>query len=206
MQKRMLFAIGVLVLIVGLAPIASAEDDKPTNDEIAKELANPNTALTSLKFQFQFQFFSFDGDLPRADNQDMFKLFLQPTLPFPLENGKTIWVRPGVPLVMDQPVYDSGSRRIGTADGLGRWMCSTAQSLKTAFSGVSDSRRCFPRPPKMNWAADSGPWGPAFSLASFVRSPFTPSSLTTSGISPVAANQVPSCRSCGPSRTRPGSV
>jgi hypothetical protein len=41
MQKRMLFAVGALVLVVGLAPIASAENEKPTNDEIAKELANP---------------------------------------------------------------------------------------------------------------------------------------------------------------------
>jgi hypothetical protein len=117
MQKRMLFAVGVLALIVGLAPIASAQDDKPTNDEIAKELANPNTALSSLKFQFQY--FSFDGDLPRADDQDMFRLFFQPTLPFPLENGKTVWVRPGVPIVFDQPIYDEGSRRLGSADGLG---------------------------------------------------------------------------------------
>jgi hypothetical protein len=117
MQKRMLFAVAAIVLIVGLAPIASAEDDKPTNDEIAKELANPNTALTSLKFQFQY--FSFDGDLPRADDQDMFKLFFQPTLPFPLENGKTVWVRPGIPFVLDQPVYDEGSMRLGSLDGMG---------------------------------------------------------------------------------------
>ena len=82
----MQFAVGVLVLIAGLVPIASAEDEKPTNDEIAKELANPNTALTSLKFQFQY--FSFDGDLPRADDQDMFKLFFQPTLPFPLRKTR----------------------------------------------------------------------------------------------------------------------
>jgi hypothetical protein len=117
MQKRMLFAMGAIVLIAGLVPIASAQDEKPTNDEIAKELANPNTALTSLKFQFQY--FSFDGDLPRADDQDMFKLFFQPTLPFPLENGKTVWVRPGIPFVLDQPVYDEGSMRLGSLDGMG---------------------------------------------------------------------------------------
>ena len=89
----------------------------PTSDEIAKELANPNTALASLKFQNQF--FSFDGDLPRADDQDMYMLFFQPTLPFPLESGRTVWVRPGVPLVVDQPVYDSSSRRLGSDSGLG---------------------------------------------------------------------------------------
>ena len=36
------------------------------------------------------QYFSFDGDLPAADDQDMVKLFFQPTLPFPLKNGKTV--------------------------------------------------------------------------------------------------------------------
>ena len=95
----------------------AAENDKPTKDEIAKELANPNTALTSLKFQNQY--FSFDGDLPGADDQDMYMMFFQPTLPFPLENGKTVWVRPGVPFVVDQPVYDTSKGRLGSDSGLG---------------------------------------------------------------------------------------
>jgi len=109
--------IGTLVLLVGLSVASAAESDKPTNDEIAKELANPNTALTSLKFQNQF--FSFDGDLPRADDQDMFMLFFQPTLPFPLENGKTVWVRPGVPVIIDQPVFYTDGRRLDDESGLG---------------------------------------------------------------------------------------
>ena len=73
--------------------------------------------LTSLKLQIQY--FSFDGDLPLADDQDMVKLFLQPTLPFPLANGKTLWVRPGLPYVFDQPIYDPSSRRLGSKSGLG---------------------------------------------------------------------------------------
>ena len=113
----MKYLLGVLTLLVGLSVASAAEDDKPTKDEIAKELANPNTALTSLKLQFQY--FSFDGDLPHADDQDMVKLFLQPTLPFPLKNGKTLWVRPGVPFVIDQPIYDTDSRRLGSDSGLG---------------------------------------------------------------------------------------
>jgi len=110
-----------LAVLIGInlfaGPLAAAENDKPTNDEIAKELANPNTALTSLKFQNQY--FSFDGDLPRADDQDMYMMFFQPTLPFPLENGKTLWVRPGVPFVVDQPVYDTSKGRLGSESGLG---------------------------------------------------------------------------------------
>ena len=113
----MKYLLGVLTLLVGLSVASAAEDGKPTNEEIAKELANPNTVLTSLKLQTQY--FSFDGNLPAADDQDMVKLFFQPTLPFPLENGKTLWVRPGVPYLIDQPVYDTDSRRLGTQSGLG---------------------------------------------------------------------------------------
>jgi hypothetical protein len=73
--------------------------------------------LTSLKLQIQY--YSFDGNLPLADEQNMLKLYLQPTLPFPLKNGKTLWVRPGVPYVFDQPIYDTSSRRLGSKSGLG---------------------------------------------------------------------------------------
>ncbi len=117
MKKIIKNIVGVLALTVGLAPLVAAESSTPSKEEIAKELANPNTALASMKFQTQY--FSFDGDLPLADDQDMVKLFFQPTLPFPLENGKTVWVRPGVPYVFDQPIYDISSRRLGSKSGLG---------------------------------------------------------------------------------------
>ena len=108
--------ISTIALFVGLG-LASAEDAKPTSDEIAKELANPNTALTSLKLQTQY--YRFEGDLPGVDGLDMVKLFFQPTLPFSLENGKTLWVRPGVPFAIDQPVYETDSRQLGSQSGLG---------------------------------------------------------------------------------------
>ena len=110
MQRNIKILVGTFVLIVGLAPLAAAESSTPSKEEIAKEMANPNTVLTSLKLQTQY--FSFDGDLPLADDQDMVKLYFQPTLPFLLENGKTVWVRPGVPYVFDQPIYDTSSRRL----------------------------------------------------------------------------------------------
>jgi hypothetical protein len=113
----MKYLLGVLALLFVVTPALAAEAGGQSKDEIAKELANPNTALTSLKLQIQY--FSFDGDLPQAGNQNMLKLYLQPTLPFPLENGKTLWVRPGVPFVINQPIYDTDSRRLGSESGLG---------------------------------------------------------------------------------------
>ena len=109
--------VGILAFTLCVVPLAVAESGTRSKEDIAKELANPNTALASLKLQTQY--FSFAGDLPAADEQDMVKLFFQPTLPFPLRNGKTLWVRPGVPYVFDQPIYDTSSRRLGSKSDLG---------------------------------------------------------------------------------------
>ena len=158
----------LLAIISGLAPLNAAENDKPTNDEIAKELANPNTALTSLKFQFQY--FSFDGDLPRADDQDMFRLFFQPTLPFPLENGKTVWVRPGIPIVFDQPIYDEGSMRLGSADGLGDMTLDVQYGtiLENGFLWSVGFSSLFPTASKDELSSEQWALGPGFQLG-YVR-------------------------------------
>ena len=51
MLKKMKALVGVLALIFNLAPLSTAESSTPSKEEIAKELANPNTVLTSLKLQ-----------------------------------------------------------------------------------------------------------------------------------------------------------
>ena len=79
---------GVL-LLSGLT--AQAQDNKKTADEIALELANPNTPLATLNFKLQFR--QFKGDLADADNQDGTTLLFQPSLPFPLDNGGLLLFR-----------------------------------------------------------------------------------------------------------------
>ena len=51
MLKKMKVLVGVLAFIFNLASLATAESSTPSKEEIAKELANPNTVLTSLKLQ-----------------------------------------------------------------------------------------------------------------------------------------------------------
>ena len=51
-------------------------------DEIARELANPNTALASLTFKNTFT--RYDGRLPDANSETGFTTLFQPSLPFPL--------------------------------------------------------------------------------------------------------------------------
>ena len=60
----------------------------PSADEVAAQLANPNTPLASLTFKLQFR--TFQGDLPKADDQESTKLLFQPSIPFPLANGDLV--------------------------------------------------------------------------------------------------------------------
>jgi hypothetical protein len=86
-------------------------------DEMAAQLANPNSPVGNLTFKNKFTWF--EGDLPDADNQSMYTLLFQPTLPFVLGSGsKFIW-RPAFPLLFDKPVFNSSTASFGGESGLG---------------------------------------------------------------------------------------
>lgn len=91
---------------------------QPSADEIAAQLANPNSPLATLRFKFVYT--EFKGDLPDADNQSLTTLVFQPTFPFALDNGDLVFFRPAVPIVFDQPSIDPASGDFYDADaGLG---------------------------------------------------------------------------------------
>ncbi|HEY5738682.1 MAG TPA: hypothetical protein VIW27_03095 [Gammaproteobacteria bacterium] len=85
------------------SPLVIAQEQERSADEIAAELANPNTPVASLNFKTQYR--TFDGDLPDADRQSGTTILFQPSLPFPLDNGDQILFRPAIPLIVDQPVF-----------------------------------------------------------------------------------------------------
>ena len=89
----------------------------PSADEIAAELANLNTPLASMTFKNQFRWF--EGDLPHADSQFSYTLLFQPALPFPLPNKDLIIFRPAIPLIFDQPIFNSEKMDFDGETGLG---------------------------------------------------------------------------------------
>jgi len=104
----------ILYVLGAISPTASAEEKSA--DEVARELANPNNSLASLTFKNQYRWYT--GDLPDADDQGNYTLLFQPVFPFTLEptesGGKAnLFVRPAVPLLLDQPTFD---RREGSFD------------------------------------------------------------------------------------------
>jgi len=77
----------------------------PSAQDIANELSNPNTALGTMNFQFDY--IAFDGDLPDADKQEALRLQFQPALPYPLSDTVNLFVRPAIPLILNQDVPSS---------------------------------------------------------------------------------------------------
>ncbi|MEM9235353.1 MAG: hypothetical protein AAGB14_01140 [Verrucomicrobiota bacterium] len=128
-----------LVALVACLSLNSAEAQaaEPSADEIARELANPNTPLASLNFKNQFRFFN--GSLPGASDQSGYTLLFQPGFPFALENGDQIIWRPAIPLIVDQPVFDPLTQNFNSESGLGdigfdlAYARTTDNGLLTAF-------------------------------------------------------------------------
>jgi hypothetical protein len=101
-------------------PIAGANEtgNAPKSaNEIARELANPNTPLATLSLKNQFTWF--DGDLPHADGQTGSLSLFQPSLPIALDNGAMLFFRPAIPIIHDQPVFDIEKQDFKSQSGLG---------------------------------------------------------------------------------------
>jgi hypothetical protein len=86
-------------------------------EEIAQQLANPNTPLASLNFKLQYR--EFKGTLTGANGQSGTTLLFQPSLPFPLDNGDSILFRPAIPLQFDFPAPSAGPQNFDSKTGLG---------------------------------------------------------------------------------------
>jgi hypothetical protein len=104
---------------------------KPSAEEIAAKLANPNTPLASLTTKLQYR--SFEGGLSGADGRDGTTLLLQPSFPFALKNGDLILFRPAIPILLDQPVVEADG--FGSASGLGDIAFDLAYA-RTTDSGI----------------------------------------------------------------------
>jgi hypothetical protein len=96
-----------VVICLGLITFSvKAQDENQTtksNDEIAKELANPNTTLGTMAFPIDFVMYN--GDLPNASSQNSTSINFQPSLPVPLAKGVNLFIRPFIPVIISQPYY-----------------------------------------------------------------------------------------------------
>lgn len=74
----------------------------PSAQDIANELSNPNSSLGTMNFNFDY--IKFKGDLPDADDQRATRITFQPSLPYKLSETTNLFIRPAIPLIIDQDV------------------------------------------------------------------------------------------------------
>jgi len=77
-----------------------------TADEVAKQLADPNSVLGSLNFNLDY--ITYKGDLPGASDQSATRLTFQPVFPYPINDTTNFYLRPAVPVVIAQDVPTAG--------------------------------------------------------------------------------------------------
>jgi hypothetical protein len=96
---------------------AQAQDEQTGGETsaaaIAQKLADPNATLGQLSFPLDYV--AYQGDLPGADSQSAWKLSFQPSLPYSISEEMNLFVRPLIPVFVDQPVPVVGDQGIGTA-------------------------------------------------------------------------------------------
>jgi len=104
-QKLACLTVLALLIFAGIdvrQSEAEGEHKGKSAEEVARELANPNTSLGFLAFILDYN--TYDGDIPDADDQDSWRLSFQPSIPYPLAKDTNFFLRPLIPIILDQPV------------------------------------------------------------------------------------------------------
>lgn len=114
---KKLLSLGAIATFAAVSVQAQQPIEKPSNDELAKELANPNTPLATLRLKNQYTFYK--GDLPGANSQSNFSMLFQPSFPFPQENGDVVLFRPALPIFVDKPLFNAKDGSFEFKSGLG---------------------------------------------------------------------------------------
>jgi len=74
----------------------------PSAEEMAAKLSNPTSPVMTIGNNFDF--ITFKGDLPDADDQTAFRYVFQTTFPYKLSNGGSVFFRPAIPILFDDPI------------------------------------------------------------------------------------------------------
>jgi hypothetical protein len=98
--------ITICVLSTFSVTALAQEEQAPSVDEIARQLADPNSVLGSLNFNLDY--FTYKGDLPGASDQSATRLTFQPVFPYPINDTTNFYLRPAVPVVISQDVPTAG--------------------------------------------------------------------------------------------------
>jgi hypothetical protein len=88
----------------------------PSDAELAAKLSNPTVPVMTIGNNFDYV--TFQGNLPGAGDQDAFRYTFQTVFPFKLKGGGSVFIRPAIPVLFNDPVpSEGGFDSIGTDIG-----------------------------------------------------------------------------------------
>ena len=134
-----LLACTLALIVMATAGPARAADDPgstPSAEEVAAMLANPNATLGFLAFNIDYV--QYAGEAPGADRQSAPRLAFQPSVPYPLNESTNFFLRPLIPVFLDQPVPAVGDAGSLEFDGSGLQLGDI--SFDAAIGKTFDSR------------------------------------------------------------------
>jgi hypothetical protein len=76
----------------------------PSAEELAAKLSNPTSPVMTIGNNFDYV--TFQGDLPDAGDQSAFRYVFQTVFPLKLSNGGSVFFRPAIPVMFNEPVPD----------------------------------------------------------------------------------------------------
>ena len=101
-------------MVACLTATAQAQDaasgGEPSAAAVAQKLADPNATLGQLSFPLDYV--AYEGSLPGAESQSAWKLSFQPSLPYSLTDEMNLFVRPLIPIFLDQPIPVVGGQGV----------------------------------------------------------------------------------------------
>ena len=77
---------------------------QPSAEEMAAKLSNPTSPVMTIGNNFDYV--TFQGDLPGAGDESAFRYVFQTVFPFKLANGGSVFFRPAIPVLFNEPVPD----------------------------------------------------------------------------------------------------
>lgn len=117
------YLMGILVVI---SPFISANAFSASNEELAKELANPIASLISVPFQLNY-----DANIGADDSGERYLLNIQPVVPVSLNDDWNMISRTILPITVQEDIFSDSGNQFGLGD--------TVQSLFFSPKKVSEN-------------------------------------------------------------------
>lgn len=116
----------VSLLILSLAPFEVFAQESSSEEELARQLANPISSLISVPFQLNY-----DQDIGLLDQGDRYTLNIQPVVPFRLNDDWNLISRTILPVIHQNDIAPGSGSQTGIGD--------TVQTLFFSPSAPTDS-------------------------------------------------------------------